>query len=102
MCVLHKCDVPSCVNPDHLFLGTNRDNIDDMVRKRRTTHGERNPGAKLRAHQVQEIRSEYATGKFSQRQLARKYGVWQGTIWQIIAGKHWRDIPNAETGNDAL
>ena len=56
--VLHDCDTPPCVNPDHLFLGTHQDNVDDKVQKGRSHRptGEKNPSAKLTRKQVEEIR----------------------------------------------
>ena len=50
--VLHRCDNPPCCNPDHLFLGTHQDNVDDRVRKGRGTKGERVPVSKLTAEDI--------------------------------------------------
>lgn len=55
--VLHKCDVRSCVNPSHLFLGTHEDNMLDMAAKGRCVSGERHPKAKLKSQDVAEIRA---------------------------------------------
>lgn len=85
--VLHRCDVPTCINPAHLFLGSNLENIADMVSKRRHAHGERNGGAKLTPDQVREIRA--AQGVY-QRDLAKRYGVSQTTIHSIRAGHTWK------------
>jgi len=88
--VLHKCDNPSCINPEHLFLGTRQDNIDDRENKNRNNHavGERCPRAKLKEYQVLEIRSMLSNGK-SIRGLARKYGVHHHTIMDIRDNKTW-------------
>lgn len=92
LCVLHHCDTPPCVNPDHLFLGTNQDNSDDMVSKGRAHspchQGESHPGAKLTESDVLQIRSSSATG----RELAGKYGVSYTTIWDIKHRRSWSHV----------
>ena len=83
-CVLHHCDNPSCVNPEHLFLGTQADNLRDMtVKGRRHT--------KLAPSQVREIREQYQPGSrvFGSRALGRRYGVEHPTILAIINGVTW-------------
>ena len=89
--VLHSCDNPPCVNPDHLFLGTNLDNAADMLAKGREAHlsGERNGRARLTRGQVAEIRHARAVGA-GYRALAEQYGVSEGTIWWILSGRHWQ------------
>jgi hypothetical protein len=92
MFVCHKCDVPLCVNPEHLFLGTASDNMLDMWAKRR--HPNPNAGrigslsSKLTLTQVQEIRHQITCGE-KQRDIASKYGVKQATISHIKTGKNW-------------
>jgi hypothetical protein len=96
--VLHTCDNPPCANPVHLFLGTQRDNIDDMLRKGRSAYG--HPGrqgekawmAKLTDDQVREIRSLYEVGRISQLALARRYGITQTTIGSIVRRATWKHI----------
>lgn len=83
--VLHKCDNPSCVNPDHLFLGTDADNMKDKQHKNRA-------GMKLTPEQVLEIRRDYAPRKNSYRKLASKYGVSLGLIQKIISRKQWNHL----------
>lgn len=92
MLVCHTCDNPSCCNPDHLFLGTVKDNADDMVSKGRNyrTPGEKCSTAKLTWDVVQQIRDEFATGEHTKKGLARKYGVDQHTIRRAILGQTWR------------
>lgn len=87
-CVCHRCDVPNCVNPDHLFLGTQPDNLADMRRKRRGSKppqhfGESNSNATLSDKQIDSLRAEYASGRMTQRQIAKKYGVSQSSVWRI-------------------
>lgn len=95
MFVLHKCDVKNCVNPDHLFVGTQQDNVDDMMSKGRgafgDTRGERNGRVKLSEWDIQEIRDSYGQGlrDLSQYDLAKKYGVCQGQISRIVNQKNW-------------
>ena len=75
--VCHSCDVPLCVNPKHLFLGTHRDNMADMVSKGRSAQGESQGASKLTDSLVSQILSEHDSGGVSQRKLAKKYGVSQ-------------------------
>ena len=87
--VLHKCDNGRCVNPDHLFLGTQQDNIADMIAKGRNyklppLKGEKHGMCKLSFAQCEEIRSLYASGGYSQWYLAHKFSVGQSQIGRII------------------
>jgi hypothetical protein len=75
--VLHRCDNPACTRPDHLFLGSIADNQADMAKKARGTQ-------KLTAEQVREIRASYASGLWTQRELARQFGVGQTCISKIV------------------
>ena len=77
--VLHKCDVRSCVNPDHLFLGTGADNMADMIAKGRAKHP-----ARLSADQVRHIRS----AEVPQKDLSAQYGISQSYVSQIRSGKY--------------
>lgn len=94
--VLHKCDVRNCVNPDHLWLGTRMDNIQDAVKKGRNRgcRGEKNWRAKLTKFKVLKIRAlnkPYKHG-FGRICLARKFGVAPSTIWAILKRKNWDHI----------
>ncbi len=91
MHVLHKCDVPACVNPDHLFLGTNLDNIADRNAKGRTARGERHRAAKLKADQIPLIRQMSADG-MSSIDIARKLNAGYGSILAVLWGKTWRHV----------
>lgn len=82
--VLHSCDNPPCVRPDHLSVGTHKDNSADMVAKRRSRNGERRPQAKLTDAQVDEIRALYATRQFTQKELGRQFGVSDSAVSMIV------------------
>ena len=122
LCVLHHCDNPPCVNPNHLFLGTLLDNNKDRDRKNRqarglrsgaythperravglrngkythpekTPRGERNGMSKLTKEQVIEIRKKYIPQKYSLSKLAKEFGTEKTTIAQIIKRLTWKHI----------
>ena len=95
MSVLHRCDNPPCVRPDHLFLGTQSDNIRDMARKARLggqcssegTKGERNGNARLTEQQVAEIRA--LGGTMSQQRIADRFGITQAHVSSILLRQRW-------------
>jgi hypothetical protein len=88
--VCHKCDNCNCVNPNHLFLGTQKDNMRDMVAKGRNAdnRGQNNRNAKLTKDQVEQIKELRKTGLL-QRELANIYSVTQTQISTILLGKQW-------------
>lgn len=98
--VLHKCDNPPCVRPDHLFLGTNADNVADRIAKgRKTTPGKVYRGsesrlAKLTEKQVIAIRERYSKEDVPQHQIAREMGVSQSLISMIITRHIWAHVPS--------
>lgn len=89
-CVCHTCDNGFCVNPDHLFIGSQGDNVADMEHKGRSRHpaGAAHGRAKLTWEQVAEIRKKHASGT-SQRALSREYGVAKNNISRIVKGIGW-------------
>lgn len=90
MSVLHTCDTPRCCNPEHLFLGTQTDNMRDAKQKNRigykVFHGENHPLSKVTMKQVEEIKDLYKTGNYYQRELGEKYGISQACISRILLG----------------
>lgn len=90
MWVLHRCDNRVCCNPDHLFLGTAQDNMDDCCEKQRQARGSKQGSHKLSEEQVAQIRDSYATGGATQTDLAREFGVRQATISRIVLRDSWK------------
>lgn len=89
-CVLHTCDNPSCVNPNHLFLGTNKDNTEDMMSKGRGIQplGSKCGRSKIKEEDVLKIRELVADGK-KQNHVASLYGIDQSAVSNIIRGRNW-------------
>jgi hypothetical protein len=90
--VLHRCDNPPCVRPDHLFLGDQAINNADRDSKDRVRHGSAHRNAKLSEIDVQRIRTLYATGAISHRQLARGFGISHQTIGDVLSGRIWKRV----------
>lgn len=86
--VCHTCDTRNCINPDHLFLGTHKDNMEDMTRKGRRC-GELNSSSKLTEKNVKEI---LASPPGSTKELAKKYKIHRSTVNAIKAGKLWGHV----------
>lgn len=109
--VCHRCDNPSCVRPDHLFLGTQLDNMQDMARKgrhwrknhpewayhgpmphpERCARGERHGRAKVNAELVRAFRRDVAAGE-TRVAVAKKYGVHRAIVYSVISGKTWAHV----------
>lgn len=93
LCVLHHCDYRPCVRPEHLFVGTKRDNSRDMAAKGRWRNvplvGSLNGRAKVTPALAAEIRAAYAQGGATQQALADHYGVTQTTIGRIVRNEAW-------------
>jgi hypothetical protein len=93
LCVLHKCDNPSCVRPDHLFLGTNKDNVDDKLSKDRHPRGQDTVLAKLTDQDVKEIKQKLKFPYIGiNNDLAKEYGVNNRTISGIKTGRSWSHV----------
>jgi hypothetical protein len=89
--VLHTCDNPPCVRPDHLWLGTSKDNTDDMCAKGRNAFGEDHPIAKLKCQDVENIRAMRAAG-VSANAISEWYGVPYSSVAAIIDNRYWNHV----------
>jgi len=100
MSVLHKCDIRRCVNPKHLFLGTQLDNMHDMINKGRSkwSRGSDNGMAKLTEEDVIAIRELYKLG-FLQKDVAEAFCTDQPTVSKIISGSRWAHITEGLSGS---
>lgn len=111
MVICHRCDNPSCVRLDHLFLGTISDNVNDALKKGRyygrvyrgmsrcrksptgrNSKGENNPGARLNEKQVKEIRELFESHTMTGKQLGALYGVGKWQIYRIVRREQWKDV----------
>lgn len=106
MCILHACDTPACINPDHLFVGTKADNNRDMLEKgRRILGGQRlrergergkyptaeaHPGAKLTSAGATQMRADHAGG-MSMSACAKKHGVSVTAVFRVVHSLTWRN-----------
>lgn len=89
--VCHKCDNESCVNPSHLFLGTNMENTADMLSKGREKRGEAHKSSKLNNGQILKIRAEFKIPK-SIAQIARDFEIGETTVRNIVRRWTWTHI----------
>jgi len=94
--VLHKCDNPRCVNPNHLFLGDQGTNMKDAASKNRLpgnrTKGSQHHRSKVTEEQVKEVRRLYETGEHTQAQLAASIGITQTQISNIVRRRVWKHV----------
>jgi hypothetical protein len=98
--VLHRCDNRACVNPSHLFLGTQSENIKDMVSKKRGNYENRargtlNKASKLKDSDIPKILEEYTLGE-NKSALSRKYGVTRRAIHLIIENLTWKHVTRSQ------
>lgn len=84
LCVLHRCDNPPCVNPEHLFLGTKADNNADRSAKGRTfrAHGENHPSSKIKDADIKDMREMRAAGMLL-REIGQKFGITPQRVHQL-------------------
>lgn len=95
LCVLHQCDNPPCANPTHLWLGTQRENVEDCIAKGRfkpgKLQGEAKPSAKLKDDDVRLIRRLAREG-MPKIQIARQVGISRAVVQYILAGRTWTHV----------
>lgn len=91
MSVCHRCDVPSCINPAHLFLGSTADNMADKLKKGRCAAGEHHGKAKATVTLIREIRRLHESG-MSQLAIARRLGVNRNTVGAAVRRETWRHV----------
>ena len=90
-CVCHVCDTPDCVNPSHLFLGTLKENTQDMVLKKRNVFGENHPNSVLSKSDVIGIRSDVEKG-IPHRLVSEKYRTQRSQVSLIANRKRWKSV----------
>lgn len=98
MCVCHRCDNAICVNPEHLFLGTYKDNTQDMVRKKRrhSLVGEANTNAKLTESTVREIRRLRRSGGLETTVIAKQFNLTPSHVRGILRGRTWSHVLDSQ------
>jgi len=89
--ILHKCDNPSCVNPEHLFIGDRQNNIKDMMNKNRQYRpiGSKNSQATIERESAIKIRTLYVAGEYPYPRLMRMFGLSKSQISRIVRGQSW-------------
>lgn len=94
--VCHSCDNPACVNLNHLWLGTPKENTQDMVKKGRHNPGhvpgEKNGQVKLKKSDVEKLRGFYVSGQYSHRQLASFFDMSKTQIGRILRNESWKEV----------
>lgn len=91
MLVCHQCDNPRCTNPQHLWIGTHKENAKDMIEKKRKANGEKTNNSKLKTEDVIEIKKLIKLG-FSYPKISKMYEVAYGTIARIKRGETWKHV----------
>lgn len=90
--VMHKCDVPLCVNPRHLMLGTPAENMADKVAKGRQAKGEKAGPLAVTADIARRIRAMYVPRKTSQRAIAEQFGLAEITVHRLLKNRTWKHV----------
>ena len=89
--VMHTCDNPRCINPQHLVAGSHAANLQDKLRKGRQAKGSANGRAKLTEKQITRIRKQRLAGK-SYATLQALYGISRATVWRVLSGASWGHV----------
>lgn len=92
--VLHRCDVKTCVNPEHLYIGDGKANVRDARDRGRLKpppSGVNHNRARLNPDKVREVKRMAAAG-IPKAQIARTFGVWPRAVWMILEGKSWKNV----------
>lgn len=92
MFVCHTCDNPLCINPRHFFLGTQVENMEDMVAKRRSVRGTNHYRTVTTEEQVVEIRERRAKGE-TMESIAKDYGITRITVRNMVLRRTWKHVP---------
>lgn len=92
MDLLHSCDNPPCVNPDHLHPGTHAQNMHECVSRNRRPHGSKQWKAKLDEAAVYRMRREHKAGNVGLTKFAKEYGVTVGAIYKAVSGRSWKHV----------
>lgn len=94
MVCCHKCDNRSCVNPNHIFLGTHEENMADRNKKGRQCKGSDTPFSKLTEEKVIKLRKRWKKGshKHGASQMARELGLDAQTVLKAVKGKNWKHV----------
>lgn len=95
--VLHRCDNRSCVRPDHLFLGTHTDNMNDAINKGRLPKGITHGMSLFTEDEIMFIRDKYDSGEMKTKEIARHFGCNSTTITMIVRRHNWRHIGGSES-----
>mgnify|MGYP002397563630 CR=1 FL=1 len=90
--ICHRCDNPSCCNPNHMFVGSQAENLADMVRKGRSAKGAQHSQAKIAAHQVIAIRGLYAAGGATHADIAKQFGISREAVGLIVRRQRWAHL----------
>lgn len=89
--VCHRCDNPACVNPEHLFVGTHKENMHDCMNKKRHHHGLTHRSRKLDAQKIKEI-FKLKEQKISNLEIAKRMGVKAPSIRKVLTGMSWKSL----------
>ena len=90
--VLHRCDIKVCFRPEHLYEGTQKQNVADALERGLHPVGSRSGASRLVEDDIREIRRLYATGQYRQEDIARMFGVNQSNVSHIVLRRAWRHV----------